>query len=292
MHPSRNYIRFTALKAMVDGEQDSFTIERTNYYLRKLGLPALDPDDPDPLQGLLDDLYSGIPENLQFYNRSHRPTREYMRDQKLHPFWAATKEMEEAKQLFMYPAVKEAVQLLLTGRLHPPDIAVRLPRKFNLTFSPKALALFAHFFWDVTSLSGDMLGALLYGSQMRPHYMACHSGSRDQALWRAGFSPKVDTNRALQEAFRSLFFRLEATRSLPDTNETARTVTAYTKELVAVHHAINGEGAGVEEQVAQLRKKIQMDTSGGSPGGDDGRGAKVIPIERVAKAGNYSGSGR
>ena len=282
MHPSKNYVKYIFLRELAQDEGE-VTLDKLNYYLGELGLPKFSSNDTAIPQYIAEEVNAAMgPSPLQFYNKKHKPTRLFMRQQKLFDLWVGSDDMEEAKTIFALPAVKEAIQLMFTGRLQPPDIASRLPRKFGVTYSPRALALYAHYFWDVSSVSSDSLGDLLFHSPSKHHYMACYFGSRDQALWRAGFSPKVDPSRALNEAHRSLYFRIEATRTMADTVETSRILTMLTKELVAVHQAINGEGAGVEEQVTKLRKSVHMVTEP----------TNVIPINRLAANGNFSGSGK
>jgi hypothetical protein len=75
--------------------------------------------------------------------------------------------------------------------------------------------------------------------------------------------------------------RIEATRAFPDTKETTQMLTAMSKELVAVHHALFGEGAGVEEQIQELQKKVRMQRNA----------PNVIPLRKLAPDGNFSKSG-
>lgn len=278
-HLATRYIKYIVAKTIAD--RDSLTLEAVNFFLEKLGLPAFPEKGhgPSMLQAISSSVHP--PTAYQFYNDGHKPTADWMRTEKIFSMWQPDDVMREVQTIFRYPAIKETLQLLLTGRVPPSDIANRIPRKYEKGFSAAAIQLFAHYFWDISLIDAQELEMLVGNSPMRPHYIACWWGSRDQALWRAGFSPAIDGHRALREAHRAMHMRIEATRSMPDSAETARIVASLSKELVVLHNALFGEGAGVEEMAKDLSKKFRMKQHSGN----------VIPISSLARAGNYTGSG-
>lgn len=277
MHLAEHYLKYVFAKTIADDAK--VTLETVNYFLEKLGLPVFRKEHEVRIQVLADQFKP--PHSFQFYNTQHKPTAEFMRQEKIYSMWEPDEAMGEVQKIFKYPAIKETIQLLLTGRLTPADISNRLPVKYERTFTPETIALFAHYFWNVSLVGAQDLEQLFYGSPMATHYLACFWGSRDQAVWRAGFSPRIDGHRALKEAHRSLFMRIEATRSLPDGIETARILATLSKELGALHGLLFGEGAGVEEMAKDLSKQVKMRQLPGN----------VVPITALAKAGNYTGSG-
>jgi hypothetical protein len=74
--------------------------------------------------------------------------------------------------------------------------------------------------------------------------------------------------------------RVEATRLLPDNKDTVRMLATLSKELVGVHNALYGEGAGVEDMMKELQRFIM-----------ERNAPNVVPITKLAPKGNFSGSG-
>jgi hypothetical protein len=106
------------------------------------------------------------------------------------------------------------------------------------------------------------------------------NGSKNQSLFRAGFSPQIDGRKALREAHRNLAMRIEASRFMPDTVVTARILSHLTKELVTTHTALYGDGAGLEDMMKDLQKFVM-----------ERNAPNVVPISKIAPKGNFSNSG-
>lgn len=235
---------------------------------------------PELLDGDFDRIENDFdpPRNFSFNNRKHKTTAEFMRVSRIYALWKPKPEESAVFELIGTPQMKETVQILLMGRLPPDQIVGRLEHKYGKALHPRTIDTFRHYFWNVDLASADSWMTLLAKNPMRDHYLAALWGSREQALYRAGFSPKMDGKRALREAHRALALRIEATRLFPDSKTTSQMLTTMSKELVAVHHALYGEGAGIEEALQEMRKfHLQRKDS------------NVIPLREIAPRGNYSG---
>jgi hypothetical protein len=270
-HPSSFYIKYLLAKGWPSTENTT-TINTT---LQECGLLAITEDGFDSIAASM-----RPPKSFYVQNRTHKPTVQFMMAEKIYSIWNPTKEDKAAVELLLLPQVRETAQILLMGHVEPTEISERLFRKYNRRITERTVETYKHYFWNVDIASFSEWAVLLHDHPLRDHYVSSLWGSKNQALFRAGFSPSVDGKRALKEAHRNLIMRLEASRILPDTKDTATIVGKLTKELVTVHTALYGDGAGIEESMRDL-KKFKMERKAGN----------VIPITDLAPKGNFSGSG-
>lgn len=269
MHPSLYYIKYLLVK----GDE---TVESVNRILKAFGLPTVPEDVFEQIQAGL-----RIPKDLMISNKEHRPTIRFMREQGLYYIWNPKEEERAALGLMRAPLVRETVQILLMGRIPSVELVQWIEKKYGTEVHPKTIDTYSFYFWNCQLVSLDQWSSLLWDNVMRDHYLASFWGSRNQALYRAGFTPKINGKTALKEAQRSIAMRIEATRLMPDSKDTARILATLTKELVGVHAALYGEGAGAEDALRELRKIKLAKTDN-----------KVLPLRVVAPGGNYSNSGQ
>lgn len=272
MHPAHYYIKFMLI---TEGENEE-NVDTVNQTLKAFNLPKVEESDYERIRASL-----RFPKTLAIGNRKHRPTIRFMRQEQVYSMWMMGEAEKGALELLRYPLVKETAQLLLMGRMQSDEVVQWVDKKFLTKYDSKAIDSFRHYFWNSQLVSLEEWGFLLWGHPMRDHYLASFWGSRKQALYRAGFTPKVDGQMALKEAQRSIYMRLEATRMMSDTKDTARIIATLSKELVSVHMVLYGEGAGAEDAMKKLRQ-VRLQKSD----------AKVLPLRALAPGGNHSGSGK
>lgn len=269
-HPSHYYIRFMMLQGWPEE-----TVETVNETLRGVGFPEVSESEFLQIEGSLTP-----PANFSPGSKSHGPTIKHLKEEKVFDLWSSKKESVEAVRLVSLPQVRETVQILLMGRFDPQDISSRVRGKYKKDISAKAITAYRHYFWNTELVGMAELRQFLWTCPMRDAYIASMWGSKNQALFRAGFSPQIDGRKALREAHRNIAMRIEATRILPDTKDTARMLATLSKELVGVHNALYGEGAGVEDMMKELQRFIM-----------ERKAPNVVPINQLAPGGNYSHGG-
>jgi hypothetical protein len=278
-HPSEYYIRWLLAKGWANGSESHKTVQVT---LKRYGLL----DVSEEAFEMIRDQFSP-PAAFFFQNRKHPATAAFMREQKIHTLWAPKADEKIAIDLLRLPLVREALQILLMGRVEPKDIATRISGRYKVEVTERTIQTYAHYFWNIDLCGFEEWSKLLYGHPLRDSYLASLVGSPNQALYRAGFSPQINGKQALRETHRALAMRIDATRRFPDTRDTALMLSALTKSLLDVHTALHGEGAGMEEMMREFLKfKMQRQKIA------EGHASNVVPIRELARGGNFSGSGK
>jgi hypothetical protein len=251
------------------------TVDTVNTTLRSFGIPEVTQEEFDQIEAALDP-----PPNFSPNSRTHKPTIAFLKAERVWTLWAAKKDDLHSVDIINAPQVKETTQLLLMGRFNAEEISKRVKMKYGKELSPRTFEAYRHYFWNPELVGMQELRQFLWTHPMRDAYIAAMWGSKNQALFRAGFSPAIDGRKALKEAHRNLAMRVEATRLLPDNKDTVRMLATLSKELVGVHNALYGEGAGVEDMMKELQRFIM-----------ERNAPNVVPITKLAPKGNFSGSG-
>lgn len=273
-HPSEFYTRYLLAMSEDRAEENADSLNETLVALR---LPKMESYTFDEIKANF-----RPPSGFDKRNRQHKPSIEFMKAQQIHSLWDPSDNVRAMMELHFHPQVKETVQILLMAQaISAKEISLRVGRKHKYSVHEETIEAFKHYFWNVTRCSTEDWIYLLRGQPLQDHYHAALTGSRAQALWRAGFNPEIDGHSALQEVHRALFMRIEATRFMPDTKATAQILTSLTKELLAVHSALFGDGGHVEKQLEELRKFNMQRT-----------GEKPKPLLQLVQGGTYSDDGR
>lgn len=269
-HPSEYYIKYL----IITGHTGEAGLAHINQTLDNYKCPRLKAEELAPLQEKI-----RPPSDLLLSNKKHKGTQEYMKEQGLDALWDPDEEVKRMLELCNQPMVLQDIQLLILGDVPMDAIAEKTSVKFAIEpqLTVRSLELYCHFFWNRTRVGYDEWENYLWKMRGRDHYLAALYCSRDQALWRCGYNPKIEGKSSLRDAHRNIHFRLEATRHMPDSKETAEIITKYTKELASIHNVLYSEGAALEEVIREFRA-IKMETQ---PAG-------VKSIADIAGDGSYS----
>jgi hypothetical protein len=256
-HPANYFIRYTLAQRWGDTEVD-VTCASINETLKAFGLLAL----PEPEYNRIRTDFKP-PVGFRFNNVKHKETREFMTAEKLTTLWQPTPEDGRVIDELIdgHRKLTLDLQLLLTGDLPHDIIAKKLSEKYRLkpVVTERMISMYYHYFWNVTLCTPLEFNALLEGNPTKDAFMSSLYCGEQQALYRAGFSPKVDGNRALKEAYRQAFFRLEALRFKPDTKDTTSSYSVLTTRMLGLHEVLYSGGTGLQDQLKEFRS-IMMKT--------------------------------
>ena len=249
-HPAEHYAKF--LLAGSWGKGELYDVNDVNKLLSLYGIPSLG-------ESQFNNIWAKFtpPEDFDFDNRSHEATAKFMESHKLLTLWRGDEEMGRVIKDIIAdrPQLQYKINLLLLGRLPSEVIAAKLSERFGM-FPPmteRMIDLYKHYFWKVDHAGYSEWSETLKGSPYYDHYMASLYNGEQQAMWRAGFSPKVDVKKALKDAHRQIVFRLKALESQPDTRYVLDQVVKLTRELRYLYATLYAEGEGLPEKLRELR---------------------------------------
>lgn len=223
------------------------------------------------------------PDNFMFNRRDHKDSVDFMAAEGLTGMWDPGDDEKAILDIGLNAQMSQTIQFLIMGRVGPDDIAdkINLKHKPSKLVTPRMVQLYHHYFWDFEAASDQEWHKMFWQSNLATAYLAILHGGREQALWRAGFDPKINDKKSMDNVYRALYLRFEGTRYMPDTRETADIMTKYSKELASIYNVLHSDGAGLEE-VMRLFKGFMMETSN----------QEMPAISDLAQDGTYSGDGK
>jgi hypothetical protein len=236
------------------------------------------------------------PEDLDLSDPKHRGTIDYTKHLRIYSLWlldeAATRVL---KEIVGHSQLMHIINVLLMGRLPLDVICQKVALKFRLVeeVTPSMLEVYRHYFWNFDAAGYREWEQMLAGDPYRDRYLSSLYCGEDQALFRAGFTPKVDNLAAIREAFRQVYFRLEALRGQDDEASVSR-LARLSREARALYGVLQDNGSGLNEQMKELKRFLMLNRVptlaeiaaivnkdiGGSHSGDS-QGSYVIPMKEL-----------
>lgn len=280
-HPSEYFIRFALAEAHGEDEADT-TLPGLNETLSAFGLLDLLESQYNRLMATFE-----LPNSFRFNNRKHTPTQEFMEEEKISALWKPGKVERRVLDELVdgHAMVKHDLHLLLMGGLPHEVIADKLNTKYRLNpeLDEAMVDMYRHYFWDVGNTSFAEWEKLLAGNRHKDAFIASLYCGEQQSLYRAGFSPRVDGNRAMKEAYRQAYFRLEALRFEPDSKSTIDSYSKLSARMMGLHETLYAQGTGLQDQLKQFRQ-IMMEHK-------DPDVTAVDTLINKLDGGSYSGDG-
>lgn len=278
-HPSEYYVRYSLAQVWGADEADT-TMVTLNTELKSFGLLQLTEDQYDHIRATFNP-----PDGFRFNNKKHKESKDWMTQEALHAFWTPKADDKRVLDELVdgHQLVKHDLHILLMGNIPHEVIVSKLNTKYRLNpgLTVRMIATYTHFFWNVKHCGHAEWDELLTGKPYKDSYLAALYCGEQQALYRAGFSPRVDGNRALKESYRQAFFRLEALRFQPDSKATTDAYAKLTARLLGVHDVLYSAGSGLQDQLKQFRQLMMKH--------DD---PNIQAIDEVIEAvGSYSDNG-
>lgn len=252
-HPAEYFIKFSLAKSYGDDECDDSSYVAMNKTLFAFSLPLI-------LENQYERILVGFnpPEGFRFYNKKHAATVEFMRDEKISTLWSPSHEDRRVLSELVdgNMLIKYALHILLMGGIPHDVVAAKLNSKYRLNplITERMISTYAHYFWNVTNASHNEWAMMLESDQSESALIAALHCGEQQALYRAGFSPRLDGTRAMKEAYRQAYFRMEALRSSPDTKLTIDNYSRLTARLTNIHEILYSQGTGLQDQLRQFRQ--------------------------------------
>lgn len=280
-HPSEYFIKYSLANAWGD-DDSTITASSLNDSMKAFGLPFLSDSEYGRIRGGF-----SPPVGFRFHTPNHRETIEFMRQERIYTLWQPTEDDQRviSELVSGNMLIKHDLHILLMGRLPHEIIAQKLNTKYRLMpeLSSRMVDTYHHYFWNVGNTTHAQWNDLLQGNPALDALLAALYCGEQQALYRAGFSPSVDGGRALKEAFRQAYFRLEYLRHLPDSKNVMATFSALSARMLGLYELLYAEGGGLHEQLKMFRQIMMKHKD------PDIKAIDTI-IDKVA-GGSYSGDG-
>lgn len=264
LHPSAYYVKYLLVTMWELNQEPEMETAVINDTLRQFGLPdVLMPTVQRIGEGLL------VPEDFLLDDPTHEPSAEFMRKEKLSTIWNPTDDMNRTLlEVVGNRRITYTIHLLLMGDVPHNIIAQKVSTKFRLRNALTAgmIDCYAHYFWKASCMSESEWASFLALHPQQDQLMASLLCGEQQALFRAGFSPKYDYKQASRDTHRQISFRIQHLGHLPDDKHTIGLLLRLSREQRSLYDLLYGEGGSLEEQMKEIRRfMMQHKNPGVSP---------------------------
>lgn len=222
------------------------------------------------------------PENFNAADRLHRPSMQYLRDEKVYEMFHQTSSVEDAWGYLSDPNKRMTVEQLLLSRLELRTAAQKVNRQYNWHLTEDGLRMFRHYFWNVKLLTFDEWGRYLYGrTAMYDRYMALLHASPQLAFFHLRLDQTLESKKMIQRAQEIAYFALEEVNQQPGVKtDKVKAIGVLTKALTDCHSALSTSDMALSSVLKQF-ERFRMEHPELPP----------PDIKQLAPGGNYSGSG-
>lgn len=271
-HPSETFIKFLLIR------DPGISGEAVQKSLTQWGILSAADE-------LLEDLRNSLPmrpSGFDPYDRLHRASMRYLRDQEVYELFFQTPAVEEAWAILGDPTKRLAVEQILLARLDLKLMAKKLNAKNEWHLTADGMAAYRHVFWNVKLLSFDEWGRYLYGrSALYERYMGLLQATPQLAFFHLRLDQTLESKNMIRRTQEIAFFTLEEVAQKPGAGpDKVKAINMLGKTIVDCHIAMSTSDMALKEVLKQFERFRMVHPE-----------MAAKDIKTLAPAGNYSGSG-
>lgn len=215
-------------------------------------------------------------------DRLHRPSMQYLRDQKVYEMFYPSSAIEEAWANLASIERRMVVEQILMARLDLKTAAQKVNKKHAWHLTEDGLSMHRHYFWNVNLLTFDQWGRYLYErSSMYDRYMALLQAPKELAYFHLKIEYHTESKDMIKRAQEIAYNTLEEVNLVPGTRpDKVKAVAVLTKALTDCHAALSTSDMAITTALKEFEKfRIHH--------------PEIPPpdIRSIAPGGNFSGSG-
>lgn len=286
-HPAENYIRYLIVRGRSQSLPQSSTLPSVqdipnDEILKNLDSCGLLPPEP----GYLDALKSSIPAPPAGFdpaNRLHRPSVQYLREQKVYEMFFRTPAVEEAWDILSSTTLRQMVEYILMNKGSSKSLLQKVNKTHRTHLTEEGVEKYGHYFCNVDLLTFDQWGKYLYQkSSMASDYLAMMRASREFLLFKLRIDQQLESKMMIKRAQEIAYHTLEQVNLQPGASpEKVKSITLLSKSLVECDESLSASDAALGNVLKQF-ERFRAENSQSPP--DD--------ILTIAPDGSYTGGAK
>ena len=259
-HPAENYIRFLIVRGRAQPAAAGTVLPATqditnDEILRNLDSCGLLPPEP----GYLDSLKANIPAPPAGFdpaNRLHRPSVQYLREQKVYEMFFRTPAVDEAWEILSSTSLRQMVEYILLNRACSKSLLQKVNKKHSSHLTEEGVERYGHYFWNVDLLTFDQWGKYLYQkSSMAPDYLTLLRAPREFLLFKLRLEQQIESKMMIKRAQDIAYHTLEQVSLQPGaSSEKVKSIALLTKSLVECDESLSASDAALGNVLKQFER--------------------------------------
>ena len=273
-HPAEYYLRALIIRdpAITDAQllraldQYGFLEPQQNYlgFLRQelASTPPPNPFDP--------------------FNKLHRPSMQYLRDQQVYEMFFATPGVQEAMGYLTDPSKRMQVEQIIMSRLDIRSVAAKINKRHGWFLTEDGITSYRHYFWNLKLLTFDQWGRYLYErSSLYDRYMGLLQASKELALFHLRIEQVLESKAMIKRVQEIAYFAVEEVSNVPGVRaDKVKAIGILGKTVTDCHNALSTSDMALSGVLKEF-ERFRMDHPLTSP----------PTIHQLSPGGNFTGSG-
>ena len=222
------------------------------------------------------------PEVFQPFNKTHRPSMQYLRDQQVHEVFFPTPGFIEAQEYITDTAKRLQVEQIIMSRLDVRVVAAKVNKKRNWFLTEDGITAYRHYFWNVKLLTFEQWGQYLNErSVFRERYMTLLQADSRLALFHLRIDQTLESKRIIQRTQEIAYFALEEVNQLPGgALDKIHAINKLGSTITTCHAALSTSDMALSSVLKEF-ERFRVEHPLISPS----------PIQQLSPSGNFTGSG-
>ncbi len=250
--------------------------QNVNEVCKRVELPEI---PKDSLSKIKSELKS--PEGFSCNDRKHSPSVEFMRKEGIYNLFFPDGPTIEAFSLLSTLEIRAGIEKLILSREEPTKVAKTINSKFDTSISGEAIERYRHYFWNPEVMKmKDWLDLYEQTGEKRQVQHILRNGP-DYARHVLGFVQNIQIRESLKELASILHFDMQALKFAPEGSDKTKSLALIATSLMKIDEKLNTNDISIKKEFENF-ERIKIEHTK----------ADLKGIFDIAKAGNFSGSGR
>lgn len=216
------------------------------------------------------------------FNKLHRPSMQYLRDQQVYEMFFPTSGIEEAQGYLTDPSKRMQVEQVIMSRLDIRPTVAKINRKYGWFLTEDGVATYRHYFWNLKLLTFDQWGRYLYErSSLYDRYMGLLQASKELALFHLRIDQVIESKHMIKRAQEIAHFALEEVNQIPGVRaDKVKAIGILGKTITDCHNALSTSDMALSGVLKEFEKFRMVHPLPAPP-----------TIHQLSPGGNFTGSG-
>lgn len=222
------------------------------------------------------------PSPFEPFNKLHRPSMQYLRDQQVYEMFFQTPGVQEAMEYLTDPTKRMQVEQIIMSRLDIRSTAARVNKKHGWFLSEDGITAYRHFFWNLKLLTFDQWGRYLYErSSLYDRYMGLLQAPKELALFHLRIEQALESKAMIKRVQEIAYFAIEEVSNVPGVRaDKVKAIGILGKTVTDCHNALSTSDMALSGVLKEF-ERFRMEHLPAAP----------PTILQLAPGGNYAGSG-
>ena len=221
-----------------------------------------------PSGAYVDNIFTAIqnklPINFDPRDQTHKPSRDFLKDERIRGMWQSSYSVKEAVDLFMNSPVREVVAALVLTGLDDEQIAELMTRYKAVNVIGTSISEFRHYFWNTSLLSIEEWAEYLREPSIQPIHLTALRSPRNMdgvrvTLYKMGIMPKELDKKTVFTSVRDIgYMNFLESNGFPQSRHKAEMMGQYAGVITQAQRQLDEYEMGEQDVISEFYKRLTV----------------------------------